>query len=132
MSSMAQDAIDMGLDPVIAPDGKEWCESSYEQSYGSKEIWGDLKGSCSNYNDCDNEEYESYDDNESYDNNEENNDVKIIFDIGDIVKLNSNNDITMTIQDIYDDIIVCRWFDKNHILQSAEFNQLELTIIQKN
>ena len=63
MSSMAQDAIDMGLDPVIAPDGREWCESSYEQSDISRELWGNLKDSCDNYDD-----YLSYDNNEPEDN----------------------------------------------------------------
>jgi len=54
-----------------------------------------------------------------------------IFEVGDIVKLNSNDDIIMTIHNTYDNIIICRWFDKNYILQSAKFNQLELNIVQK-
>ena len=46
MGSMAQDAIDFGLDPVVGPDGREWCDSSYGQSSTSREIWGNLKGEC--------------------------------------------------------------------------------------
>ena len=41
MSSMAQYAIDMGLDLVIAPDGREWCDSIYERPAINKEIWGE-------------------------------------------------------------------------------------------
>jgi len=98
MSSMVQDAYDMGLTTSL----------------------GGMPKSSLYYDD-----YSSYDD-------EENNDVKIIFEVGDIVKLNSNDNITMTVHDAYDDMVVCRWFDKNHILQSAEFNKLELDMIQKN
>jgi hypothetical protein len=46
MGSMAQDAISFGLDPVVAPDGKSWCDSSYSQSDISREIWGDLQNEC--------------------------------------------------------------------------------------
>ena len=109
MSSMVQDAYDMGLTTSLGGMPKS---SLYYDDYSSYD---------------DENDYEDYDDEDI----EESDDVKIIFEVGDIVKLNSNNDITMTIHDTHDDIIVCRWFDKNHILQSAEFNQLELNIIQK-
>ena len=42
MSSMAQDAVDMGLDPEIAPDGREWCDSIYGRPAINKEIWGEI------------------------------------------------------------------------------------------
>ena len=71
MSSMAQDAIEMGLDECVAPDGREWCDSIYERPDINKEIWG--KG-----DDCENfqvnkisldgpREYESY---KNYDTDE--------------------------------------------------------------
>ena len=41
MSLMAQDAIDMGLDLVVGPDGREWCDSIYERPAINKEIWGE-------------------------------------------------------------------------------------------
>ena len=41
MSSMAQDVIDMGLDLVVGPDGREWCDSIYERPAINKEIWGE-------------------------------------------------------------------------------------------
>jgi len=107
MSSMVQDAYDMGLTTSLGGMPKS---SLYYDDYSS---------------------YDEEHDKEDYDK-EENNDLKIIFEVGDIVKLNSNDDITMTVHDTYDDMIVCRWFDQNHVLQSAEFNQLELNIIQKN
>ena len=62
MSSMAQDAISYGLDPVIAPDGQEWCNSSYGQSSVSREIWGDLQSGCSTQERSDYGDDDSYDD----------------------------------------------------------------------
>lgn len=38
--SMAADAIAMGLDLTIAPDGQEWSESIYERPRINREIWG--------------------------------------------------------------------------------------------
>lgn len=39
--SMAQDAIAMGLDLTIAPDGRLWEESSYNRPAINREIWGE-------------------------------------------------------------------------------------------
>ncbi len=41
MSSMAQDAIEAGLDGFIAPDGREWCDSIYRRPPVNIEIWGE-------------------------------------------------------------------------------------------
>lgn len=38
---MAWDAMQMGLDPIVGPDGREWCESSYKRPAVNKEIFGD-------------------------------------------------------------------------------------------
>jgi len=38
---MAMQAIEMGLDECIAPDGREWCDSIYNRPDVNKEIWGD-------------------------------------------------------------------------------------------
>lgn len=46
MSSMAWDAMQMGLDPVMGPDGREWCESSYRRPAINREIFGNYE--CDN------------------------------------------------------------------------------------
>lgn len=72
-----------------------------------------------------------YDDEEdSYDNKNENDSLKIGFDIGDIVKLNSS-DVLMTIKSIDNDILECRWFDKNDNIQSEKFNIVEVNLVDK-
>lgn len=115
MSSMAQDAIEMGIDPIIAPDGRTWCESSYNQSATSRELWGNLQDGCRNISYSD---YHVINDDESE------------YEIGDIVKLNSS-DVLMTIKSIDNDILTCRWFDKNGILRCSTFNILEINIVKK-
>lgn len=40
--SMAADAIAMGLDMVVGPDGREWSESMYARPRINKELWGDF------------------------------------------------------------------------------------------
>jgi len=112
MSSMVQDAYDMGLTTSLGgmPNSSLYDYSDYyEDNSNSIEEYGT-----------------------DYEKNDKDNDVEITLEIGDTVKLNSNDKIIMTVHDIYDDQIVCRWFDKNHILQSATFNPLELNILQKN
>ena len=75
---------------------------------------------------------DSYYDNEedSYDNKDENDNPEVGFDTGDIVKLNSS-DILMTINGIDNDMLTCRWFDKNDTLQSSIFNILEISLVDK-
>lgn len=111
MSSMVQDAYDMGLTTSLGGMPKS---SLYYDDYPSYDEEND---------------YEDYD--EEY-IEKSNNDTEIIYEIGDVVKLNCSDDITMTINNVDNDVIMCRWFDKNHILQSANFNPIELDIIQKN
>ncbi|MEZ9357876.1 hypothetical protein [Vibrio breoganii] len=41
MSSMAAYAIEMGMDPCIAPDGQEWSESTYRRPQINREVFGD-------------------------------------------------------------------------------------------
>lgn len=74
---------------------------------------------------------DSYDDEEEdYEDMEENDNLEVEFDIGDTVKLNSS-DVLLTIKSIDDDILTCRWFDKNDILQSNTFNILEISLVEK-
>lgn len=40
--SMAADAIAMGLDMVVGPDGREWSESAYVRPRINRELWGDF------------------------------------------------------------------------------------------
>jgi len=58
------------------------------------------------------------------------NDLEVNFKVGDTVKLNSS-DMPMTIKSIDNDMLTCRWFDKNYILQSEEFGALEINLIDK-
>ncbi|HFU75827.1 MAG TPA: hypothetical protein ENK66_06220 [Arcobacter sp.] len=74
---------------------------------------------------------DDYDDDEdSYDTKDENNNLEVEFNVGDIVKLNSN-DVLMTIRNIDIDILECRWFDKNDNIQSEKFNVLEISLVDK-
>ncbi|WP_210467261.1 hypothetical protein [Vibrio crassostreae] len=41
MSSMAAYAIEMGMDPCVAPDGQEWSESIYRRPQINREVFGD-------------------------------------------------------------------------------------------
>lgn len=70
------------------------------------------------------------DEGDEYDNEDDSNNLDAEFDIGDTVNLNSS-DVLMTIQSIDDDILTCRWFDKNDILQNSTFNILEISIVEK-
>lgn len=70
------------------------------------------------------------DEQDEYDNEDDSNNLDVEFDIGDIVSLNSS-DVLMTIQSIDNDILSCRWFDKNDILQNSKFNILEINIVKK-
>lgn len=58
----------------------------------------------------------------SYDNEDGYNDLKDVFEVGKIVKLNSGGPL-MTIEKICDDVITCIWFDKNYIIQSNDFTK---------
>lgn len=74
---------------------------------------------------------DSYNDEEDeYDNEDDSNNIDVEFDIGDTVNLNSS-DVLMTIKSIDDDMLTCRWFDKNDTLQSSTFNILEIIIVEK-
>lgn len=44
MTSMAWEAMQMGLDPVCGPDGRLWEESLYKRPEANKDIWGDDDG----------------------------------------------------------------------------------------
>jgi len=75
--------------------------------------------------------YDSNDEEENgYDNKDENNNLEVVFDIGDIVKLNSS-DVLMTIKNIDNDMLECRWFDKNNNIQNEKFNTLEIILVNK-
>jgi uncharacterized protein YodC (DUF2158 family) len=63
-----------------------------------------------------------------YFNYEDNKEIE--FNIGDVVKLNSS-DVLMTVKNIDNDILECRWFDKNNILQNEKFNALEINLVNK-
>jgi len=107
MASMAQEAMEMGLDPEIAPDGLPWCMSACGQSDASREIWGDLKSDCDNtvshiIEGCDMTE----------------------FKIGDVVQLLSGGP-NMTVCMVNGDEVSCRWFN-GKTLNSALFNVNEL------
>ena len=41
MSSMAADAIEMGMDLCVGPDGREWSESIYRRPSINREVFGD-------------------------------------------------------------------------------------------
>lgn len=41
MSSMAAYAIDMGMDPCVGPDGREWEESTYRRPKINRDVFGD-------------------------------------------------------------------------------------------
>lgn len=41
MSSMAAYAIEMGMDPCVGPDGREWSESMYRRPDINREVFGD-------------------------------------------------------------------------------------------
>ncbi len=41
MSSMAAYAIEMGMDPCVGPDGREWSESIYRRPQINREVFGD-------------------------------------------------------------------------------------------
>lgn len=41
MSSMAAYAIEMGMDPCVGPDGREWSESTYRRPDINREVFGD-------------------------------------------------------------------------------------------
>tara|TARA_R110002073_G_scaffold23737_3_gene80854 strand:- start:559 stop:873 length:315 start_codon:yes stop_codon:yes gene_type:complete len=41
MTSFAQEAMEMGLDPAAGPDGREWEESIYKRPSINKEIFGE-------------------------------------------------------------------------------------------
>lgn len=74
---------------------------------------------------------DSYSDEEDeYDNEDDSNNLDVDFDIGDTVNLNSS-DVLMTIKSIDDDMLTCRWFDKNNILQNEKFNALEINLVNK-
>ena len=70
---------------------------------------------------------DSYNDEEDeYDSNN----LDVEFNIGDTVNLNSS-DVLMTIKSIDGDMLTCRWFDKNDILQNSTFNILEISMVEK-
>lgn len=71
-----------------------------------------------------------YDEEDEYYNEVNTDNLDVEFDIGDIVKLNSS-DVLMTIKSIDDDMLTCRWFDKNDTLRSSTFNILEINIVEK-
>lgn len=76
-----------------------------------------------------NEEFASWEEgNGSYCDENDYNNFEVDFKVGDIVKLNSS-DILMTIKSIDNDILTCRWFDKNDTLQSAIFNKTEIYLV---
>lgn len=109
---MIQDAIEMGLDPVIAPDHRLWEESSCTQSALNKELWGDLQ-----------DDYK-IDTTQGETSEMEQKEFKT----GSIVMLNSSN-IKMTVKNnrgLFDSFI-CRWFDNQNNLKTGEFNSWELT-----
>jgi uncharacterized protein YodC (DUF2158 family) len=62
--------------------------------------------------------------------NYEDNNKEIEFNIGDVVKLNSS-DVLMTVKNIDNDILECRWFDKNNNIQNEIFNIKEVTLANK-
>ncbi len=41
MTSMAAYAIEMGMDPCVGPDGREWSESNYRRPDINREVFGD-------------------------------------------------------------------------------------------
>lgn len=41
MSSMAAYAIEMGMDPCVGPDGREWSESIYSRPEINRKVFGD-------------------------------------------------------------------------------------------
>lgn len=41
MSSMAAYAIEMGMDPCVGPDGRDWEESTYRRPNINREVFGD-------------------------------------------------------------------------------------------
>lgn len=41
MTSMAMEAIEMGLDPTVGPDGREWEESMYRRPPLHQELYGE-------------------------------------------------------------------------------------------
>ncbi len=74
---------------------------------------------------------DSYNDKQNdYNNEDDSNNLDVEFNIGDTVSLNSS-DVLMTIQSINNDILSCRWFDKNDILQNSTFNISEINIKEK-
>jgi len=73
---------------------------------------------------------DSYDDEDNYNEKNENDNLEVEFHIGDIVKLNSS-DVLMTIKSIDNDILECRWFDKNDNIQNEKFNTIEISLVDK-
>lgn len=71
---------------------------------------------------------DTYEDN--YEEEYENDNLGVEFNIGDIVKLNSS-DVLMTIKSIDNDILECRWFDKNDNIQNDKFNIAEIILVNK-
>ena len=96
MSSMVQDAYDMGITTSL---GGMPRDSFYE-----------------------NDDYDSSDDN--YDNYDSSDDEK--YEIGNTVRLNSGGPL-MTIEEIDDEVITCRWFNTENDLKSAQFYKNEVT-----
>ena len=69
------------------------------------------------YND-EEDEYENY--------NEENSDeIEEEHEIGDTVRLKSGGPL-MTIEEVDDEVIICRWFNIENNLQNAQFYKVEI------
>lgn len=71
-----------------------------------------------------------YDEEDSYAEEDKNDSLEIEFNIGDIVKLNSS-DVLMTIKSLDNNLIECRWFDKNNHIQNDKFNIAEIILVDK-
>lgn len=77
---------------------------------------------------------DSYHDEDSYDNNSSDEDYdneKNEYDIGNMVRLNSGGPL-MTIEEIDDEVITCRWFDTDNNLHSSQFYKNEVKLDTEN
>lgn len=95
MSSMVQDAYDMGITTSL---GGMPVDSLYDD------------GDDYTYNDSSDDDYT---------------DEEVECEVGDTVRLNSGGPL-MTIKEVDDDVITCRWFNTENDLKNAQFNKDEV------
>lgn len=75
-----------------------------------------------------NEEFKSWEDSDDEDFSSYDEDIE--YEVGDIIRLNSGGPL-MTIKEVNNKIITCRWFDKSDNLQNEEFNETEIVLANK-